>query len=121
MPDITKTRAKLWVEGYVRAWHSNKPEDIAAIFAEDADAHERPYATDCDGLREIIELWHERATWDGTDKWTFEWEIVAINGDTFVVTGTGCYAALGDFNNLWVVTLDAAGRASSFRMWNNQI
>jgi hypothetical protein len=53
--------------------------------------------------------------------WTFEWQLAAINGDTFVVTGIGHYPALGDFRNLWVVALGDDGKASMFRMWNNEI
>jgi hypothetical protein len=80
-----------------------------------------PYETDSEGLGKIVAMWHERATRIGTGDWTFEWQLAAINGDTFVVTGVGNYPTLGDFKNLWVVSLGDDGKASTFRMWNNLI
>ena len=121
LTDLTKRQVEDWVGRYLTAWRSNDPKDIAAVFTNDADAHELPYETDSEGLGEIVALWQERSTWEGTGEWTFEWEEVAINGDTFVITGVGHYPALGDFSNLWVVTLNPDGKASTFRMWNNQV
>ena len=121
MTDLTKRQVEDWVGRYLTAWRSNDPKDIAAVFASDADAHELPYETDSEGLSEIVAVWQERSTWDGTSEWTFDWQEVAINRDTFVITGIGHYPALGDFSNLWVVTLNEDGKASTFRMWNNQV
>jgi SnoaL-like domain len=118
---LTADQIDDWVGRYLAAWLSNDPADIAAVFAVDAESHELPYATDSENLAEITAVWLERAGWEGTGNWTFEWEQVAVNGDTFVVTGIGHYPALGDFNNLWVVTLNESGKATMFRMWNNEI
>jgi len=117
---ITEKQVRNWVDGYVKAWTSGDPKDLEAIFAEDAESYEWPYETVWAGRASIADGWRERAPWQ-EGGWTFDWTLLAINGDTFAVKGTGIYAALGTFDNLWVVTLGADGRAVSFRMWNNEV
>jgi hypothetical protein len=41
--DQPTTPARAWVEGYVRAWNSNDPAAIGALFSEDAAYHTEPY------------------------------------------------------------------------------
>lgn len=117
---ITEQQVSDWVDGYVKAWRSTDPEDIAALFADDAESHEWPYETAWIGLKEIVSGWQAREAWQ-EGGWSFEWELLAINGDTFAVKGVGTYRELGRFDNLWVVTLDEAGKCTVLRMWNNEI
>jgi len=120
MTRITEEQVTSWVEGYVRAWESAEPKDIAAIFANDAESHEWPYETEWIGLPAIIAGWRERMDWQ-KDGWSFEWRLLAINGDTFAVQGVGRYVKLGNFDNLWVGTMNEDGKAAVLRMWNNEI
>jgi hypothetical protein len=117
---VTERRVQDWVAGYVKAWRSGEPSDIEAIFTEDAASHEWPYETAWLSRDEIVEGWQARAPWQAGG-WTFDWDLLAINGDTFAVKGVGVYAELGSFDNLWVVTLADDGRCAVFRMWNNEI
>lgn len=117
---ITEEQVASWVAGYVKAWKSTDPADIAAVFAEDGESHEWPYETTWIGLDEIIRGWQARAAWQ-EGGWTFDWQLLASNGDTFAVKGTGAYRELGNFDNLWVVTLNEAGTCAVMRMWNNEI
>lgn len=117
---ITEQQVTEWVEGYVKAWATNSPEDIGVLFAADAEQHEWPYETHWEGLDEIVEGWQSRADWQAGG-WSFQWKLLAINGDTFAVQGVGNYVKLGRFDNLWVVTLGDDGKATVFRMWNNEI
>jgi hypothetical protein len=117
---ITEEVVADWVERYEQAWRTTSPADIAAVFAPDAESHEWPYETDWNGLDEIIDGWKSREAWQAGG-WTFTWDLLAINGDTFAVKGIGAYEELGNFDNLWVVTLDGNGRCSVLRMWNNQV
>ena len=64
--------------------------------------------------------WKDREAWQ-QGGWSFDWEILLINGDTAAIKGTGVYAELGSFLNLMVVTLDDSGRATMLRLWNNEI
>lgn len=118
--EITEERVTAWVTGYVTAWRSTDPADIAAIFAADGESYEWPYETAWIGRDEIIKGWQARRAWQ-EGGWSFDWELLTINGDTFAVKGVGAYKELGNFANLWVVTLDEEGKCSVMRMWNNQI
>jgi hypothetical protein len=109
-----------WVERYLTAWSSAASNDIKALFTPAAEYHERPYETEWIGREAIVEGWLSRQEWQ-EGGWTFDWEILMITGDTAAIRGTGVYKELGTFENLWVVTLDAKGRCSTFRMWNNQV
>ncbi|MHA6764155.1 nuclear transport factor 2 family protein [Streptacidiphilus sp. PAMC 29251] len=117
---ISEQQVQQWVEGYVAAWTSGDPADIEAIFAKDAESYEWPYQTAWVGRDAIVAGWQERAAWQ-EGGWAFDWTLLAINGDTFAISGTGVYTELGRFDNLWVVTLGGDGQALSFRMWNNEV
>ncbi|MEU4115658.1 nuclear transport factor 2 family protein [Kitasatospora sp. NPDC028055] len=116
----TEQQVDDWVKAYVRAWRSNAPEDIAALFRADAEYHEWPYETDWIGRAEIVQGWQSREVWQ-RGGWDFEWSILLINGDTAAIRGTGVYKELGTFANLWTVTFDDQGSCAMFRMWNNQV
>ncbi|WP_326560624.1 nuclear transport factor 2 family protein [Micromonospora sp. NBC_01796] len=117
---ITERQVKSWVDGYVKAWTTGDPADVEALFTEDAESYEWPYETAWIGRQEIIDGWQTRAPWQ-EGGWTFDWSLLVINGDTFAIKGTGVYAKLGTFDNLWVVTLDAGRKCTTFRMWNNEV
>ena len=105
-----------WVEGYVRAWGSNDPDDIAAIFTEDAVYEFSP--DDPDALRgreAIIAGWLDSK--DEPDEWTFDWEVLVETDDMVVVQGRTDYPASKLYDNLWVVRLGSDGRASRFTEW----
>lgn len=117
---VTEQQVRKWVTRYVKAWTTGARKDIEALFTEDAESYEWPYETAWVGRREIVDGWQTRAPWQ-EGGWTFDWSLLVINGDTFAVKGTGVYAELGTFDNLWVVTLDGSGRCTTFRMWNNEV
>jgi ketosteroid isomerase-like protein len=117
---VTKQQVEAWVADYVAAWRSGAPEDIAALFAPDAEYHEWPYETDWIGREEIVSGWLGRQPWQ-EGGWDFEWTVLTITGDTAAIGGTGTYKKLGTFSNLWVVTFDGHGKCGMFRMWNNEV
>lgn len=107
--------AKAWVEGYRKAWESNDPADIRAIFTEDAiyngSAHDESPAV---GIEAIVTAWLDGLDEPGTT--TFEWEILAVDGDLAIVRGTSTYPDTV-FDNLWLVRIAEDGRASEFTDW----
>ena len=107
-----------WMQRYLTAWATNESAHIGDLFTEDAEYHEVGYDTDWIGRAEIVEGWQSRFEWQ-SGGWTFDWTLAAIVGDTAAITGTGHYAALGDFGNIWTVTFDG-DRCSMFRMWNGE-
>lgn len=106
-----------WIENYVRAWASNKPEDIGALFTEQAVYATRPDDPDpWRGREQIVERW--LAGRDEPGDWTFEWTQLGSDGGRAFVQGVTVYA--GDrptYDNLWVIDLAGDGRASAFTEW----
>ena len=117
---ITEEVIADWVGRYEKAWRTTSPDDIAAVFTADAQSHEWPYEADWIGLDAIIDGWKSREPWQSSG-WTFAWEMLAINGDTFALNGIAAYDEIGTFNNLWVVTLKEDGRCSILRLWINEV
>jgi hypothetical protein len=109
-----------WVAAYLEAWTTAKRAEVEALFTEDAKYHEWPYATAWIGREDIVEGWSAREGWQ-KGGWSFDdWMLLAINGDTAVIAGTGVYRELGSFANIWIVRFDG-DRASEFRMVNNAV
>ena len=125
---MDRERLKTWVGGYVRAWETNDPDEIARLFAEDALYYTAPGREPWRGREAIVAGWLARRDEPGT--WTFRHEILAVVGDPSAgtkqtvgfVRGWTDYAATAggpatSCDNLWVIRLDAAGRATEFTEW----
>ncbi|MDQ3941358.1 MAG: nuclear transport factor 2 family protein [Actinomycetota bacterium] len=105
-----------WVEGYVRAWNTNDPDDIAALFSEDARYFTEPHADPWRGRAGIVEGWLEAK--DEPGETTFDYDVVAIDGDLAFVKGVTTYRTPPRrYSNLWEVRLDANGRCTEFVEW----
>jgi ketosteroid isomerase-like protein len=104
-----------WVERYVRAWETNAPEDIRAIFTEDARYFTAPFRRPWTGQDAIVKGWLGRKDDQGT--WSFRTEDTVICDDLAYVRGVTTYEDNEDFANLWVITLAPDGRASEFVEW----
>lgn len=105
-----------WLDGYVRAWTSNDPAEIGALFAEDAVYFTSPFGVPDRGREEIVAKWREEP--DEPGSWTFHHEILAVAGDLGFVRGRTTYAdPPAAYANLFVVRLDAVGRCTEFTEW----
>ncbi|MDP9326850.1 MAG: nuclear transport factor 2 family protein [Actinomycetota bacterium] len=107
-----------WVEGYVKAWSSNDPDDIRALFTEDARYYTEPHAAPWSGQGEIVEQWLDRK--DEPEEYTFRWEILAMDGDLGFVRGWTDYVnhePPRSYGNLWVIRLADDGRATEYTEW----
>jgi len=104
-----------WVDRYRTAWTSNDPDDIRALFTEDAEYRYHPWDEPITGHEAIVSSWLESQ--DAPGDWTFEWHPVAEQGGTAVVEGRTAYASGSDYRNLWVIELTEDGRASRFTEW----
>jgi hypothetical protein len=63
--------------------------------------------------------WRSRWDWQ-QGGWSFDWQIVSIDGPTAVITGVGRYTKLGDFDNHWTVTFRTSEECSNFTMINTE-
>ena len=106
-----------WMAGYERAWKSNDPGDIGALFTDDATYRTLPTRPPHTGRRAIVDWWLEHA--DQPGDYTFTWEPLSVAPDGLAfVAGRTIYPGLGkDFENLWVLRLDGDGRCSDFTEW----
>lgn len=109
------TTLQRFIDGYVRAWRSNSPDDIRAIFTDDAEYRYEPYSEPLLGRDAIASSWIERQDEAGT--WSFDWTLVAVDADVAVVEGRTVYEGEKTYRNLWVIRLSDDGRASSFTEW----
>lgn len=120
---------RFWMEKYIAAWTTNEPEDIRALFTEDAVYATRPHDKDSwRGREQIVERW--LAARDEPEDWTFEWTLLGIDGGlgtdgepgsdgrlAFVQGFTHYLDDRPSYDNLWVIRLEPDGRASEFTEW----
>ena len=105
-----------WVEGYVHAWDSNDPDEIAALFTEDAVYLTEPYAEPWRGRAEIVAGWLENRDEPGDA--SFDWQPLLETPDLAVLTGTTVYhEPRRVYSNLWLVRLEPDGRCREFIEW----
>ena len=105
-----------WVARYRAAWESNDPDEIGALFSEDARYMHTPAAAPWVGRDEIVSEWLARKDEPGDT--TFTWRILAVEGGLGLVRGVTEYASSGTtYDNLWEVELDSDGRCSRFVEW----
>lgn len=104
-----------WVDGYLTAWASNEPDDIAVLFTADARYFFRPYAAPRTGREAIVAEWLERKDEPGT--WKASLEPLLVHDDIAIVTGIVDYTDGDLFSNLWVIRFGDDGRAAEFTEW----
>ena len=105
-----------WVEGYVRAWESNDPDDIEALFTEDARYLTEPYAKPWSGRETIVRKWLEHRDEPGDA--TFSWEPLVETPEIGVLQGRTVYRdPPRSYANLWVIRFAGDGRCSEFTEW----
>jgi heat shock protein HslJ len=117
---IDLDRIEEWLEQYKAAWTTDDPGDIARLFTEDACYYTAPYRDPYQGRDAIVTWWIGQG--DSRIPWEFEYEVIAHEGDLYVVRGVTRYPQGGSveggapevYHNLWLVTLTADGRASDY-------
>jgi uncharacterized protein (TIGR02246 family) len=112
-----RAAAERWMQGYLRAWASDDPDEIQALFTDDATYLTSPFAKPWTGREAIVEQWIKGG--DSGAKWHFDYEIVAVDGATAAVRGETTYEATEKdpekvYANLWIIVLAPDGRATSF-------
>jgi ketosteroid isomerase-like protein len=104
-----------WMQGYLDAWSSNDPDEIRALFTEDALYFTEPYADPWRGRDGIVEGWLESA--DEPGSFTFDWTPVSITAEVSIVQGTTRYTDGPTYSNLWVIRFTDDGLAREFTEW----
>lgn len=104
-----------WVADYVAAWESNDPEQIGALFSDDAVYLTSPDSEPRRGREQIVAGWLEDL--DEPGSWSFDWKILHEDDGFVVVQGKTFYPAEKDYLNLWIIRLDRDGRATEYTEW----
>ena len=117
MADVGRGELLAWLGAYERAWRDASTDALAALFTPDADYLVEPYADPLAGLPAIREFWQEES--DPDQVFTMSSEVLAFSGSTGVARVDVRYGdpVTQEYRTLWVVTLDADGRASRFEEW----
>jgi uncharacterized protein (TIGR02246 family) len=105
-----------WVEGYIRAWNSNDPAEIGALFTDDALYYTEPFSKPWRGRAQIVKGWLKRK--DEPGQTTFAWQPLVVTPELAVITGTATYRdPPRAYSNLWVIRLDPDTRCREFTEW----
>lgn len=107
-----------WLNAYFAAWISNEPDDVAALFVEDASYSVGPFAEAWAGRDEIVRRWTSEAQEDVE----YTYEILAVDGDTGIahwsvrarVQGE---TVRGEWDGILLITFAPDGRCREHREW----
>jgi hypothetical protein len=114
MPDLDQVTR--WVDGYRKAWTSNDPADIGALFSDDAAYFTEPFRAPRRGRQAIVEDWLARRDEPGETE--FSWWPLVVAPEVAVVQGETRYRTPPrTYSNLWVIRLDDEGRCTEFTEW----
>ena len=109
-----------WLDGYSQAWGTYDPEQIGALFSIDAVYFYDPFSEPVRGREAIVADWIK----DCDDAGTYEgsYRPVLVAGDQAVARGYSRYfdtngAVHREYDNLFLLRFDAAGRCAEFREW----
>jgi SnoaL-like domain len=111
---VNEDEVTRWVDAYVRAWESNAPEDIGALFTDDAKYYTAPDRKPWVGRQGIIDGWLKRK--DEPGNWQFRYEVMAVADGLGFVRGWTAYPDVR-YSNLWVIRLADDRRCQEFTEW----
>ena len=118
--------AQDWLDRYVAAWTSYRPDDIGALFSDDVSYRYHPYDEPITGREAVVASWLGQSEAEGASTLdapgTFEaaYAPIAVDGDAVVATGTTSYreTARGPvvqvYDNCFVMRFDDAGQCRDF-------
>ena len=122
---ITHETVQAWLDAYSRAWETYDPEQIAALFSDDAEYRWHPADEPEKGGDTIVEAWlnpgGNASDRDAPGTYLGEYRPYAVDGHRAVAIGTSTYwsdasrskVARVYYNN-WLLEFDDEGKCSSF-------
>ena len=119
---MNRESLQMWLDKYVEAWRTYEPAQIGDLFCEDAIYLYSPF-DEQDALRgreAIVADWLKEPNPVGS--WEAHYVPVAVEGNVGVAQGrTRYFKNNGDiereFDNIFVLHFDDAGRCASFTEW----
>ena len=109
-----------WLDGYSQAWGTYDPDQIGALFSEDAIYCYDPFQEPVRGREALVADWikdrDEAGTYEG------RYRPILVAGDQAVARGYSRYfdtngAVQREYDNLFLLRFDADGRCAEYREW----
>jgi ketosteroid isomerase-like protein len=107
-----------WLDGYFQAWASNDPEDVAALFTEDAVYWFDPFREPRRGREEIVSAWVGGLQEDVE----YAYEPLAVSGDVGVAhwrvsSRSPRSTVRNEWDGILQITFAPDGRCREHREW----
>jgi hypothetical protein len=122
---MDRKNLQLWLDKYVEAWRTYNPAQIGELFSEDALYFYSPWDEDnpIRGRDAIVAEWRKEP--DSSGSWEAHYEPLVVEGDVAVAQGRTRYIRPDgsidrQFNNIFVLHFDEAGRCERFTEWYMQ-
>ena len=112
---MTHDDVQAWLDAYVSAWASYDPDEIGALFADDATYSYQPWAEPLHGRDAIVADWLEDP--DEPGSWDASYRPLVVEGHRATATGTSRYGDGKTFWNVFAMTFDDDGRCRDFVEW----
>jgi len=115
---VTRRQLGDWIAAYEGAWRTPGTDMLAELFAPEAVYSTAPFEEPHRGLEAIQKMWEEERS-GPQEEFSMTSEPVAVEGDTGVARVEVRYSEPRPlhYRDLWIVTLDAEGRCTSFEEW----
>ncbi|WP_084128728.1 nuclear transport factor 2 family protein [Demequina sp. NBRC 110055] len=108
------TKTSEWLAAYVRAWETKEPDDVRALFTDDAEYWYRPNDKEpVRGIDAIIASWQEPEP----SVPEHDLRVLIENGELGIITGDVNYPGHEHYTNMWEVWFAPDGRAKKFVEW----
>jgi ketosteroid isomerase-like protein len=122
---ITHETVQAWLDAYSRAWETYDPEQIGALFSEDAEYRWHPADEPEVGRAAIVSAWlnpsGNASERDAPGTYLGEYRPYAVDGHRAVAIGTSTYWSDASrskvervYYNSWLLEFDDDGRCRSF-------
>ena len=119
---MNRESLQIWLDKYVEAWRTYEPAQIGNLFSEDAFYFYSPFDehNPVRGRDAIVSAWLEEP--DPVGSWEARYVPVAVEGNVGVAQGRTRYrqadgTVAREFDNIFVLHFDEAGRCARFTEW----
>jgi len=119
---MNRESLQVWLDKYVEAWRTYEPAQIRDLFTEDALYFYSPFdeQNPVRGREAIVSAWLEEP--DAVGSWEAHYAPVAVEGNVGVAHGRTRYGRRDgrverEFDNIFVLHFDEAGRCARFTEW----